>query len=244
MVSQLDGMNGENRRTFELIRQLEEKTARNEQAAVQIEAIVTQLKQQAQSISDIMGTISGIADQTNLLALNASIESARAGEWGRGFAVVADEIRKLAEQSKQASDHIQRIVMAVQENSYQTVDAMQEVKASTGEQVQAARDVSEAVSTMSATIRTIAKKIEQHGQIVTGLGANAAQLVSEMEYISSIAQESAASSSQVAAVVHQQVRDYETVTISAELMNQMVAELGGTVSKFIVEGELSPIPRA
>ncbi|WP_077198708.1 MULTISPECIES: methyl-accepting chemotaxis protein [Thermosipho] len=79
--------------------------------------MVDELSLSAANIKEILETINGISEQTNLLALNAAIEAARAGEAGKGFAVVADEIRKLAEESKKATNNIANILEKIRENA-------------------------------------------------------------------------------------------------------------------------------
>jgi methyl-accepting chemotaxis protein len=103
---------------------VEETTAEINRIRVQMESIaktIVSLSEQSQNIGGIIASVTDIADQSNLLAVNAGIEAAKAGEQGKGFAVVAQEIRSLAEQSKQATAEVRRILNDVQKSTNMAV---------------------------------------------------------------------------------------------------------------------------
>ncbi|WP_010630535.1 globin-coupled sensor protein [Sporolactobacillus vineae] len=72
--------------------------------------MVGRLKQASQEIGRVTDLVRDISEQTNILALNSAIEAARAGEYGKGFSVVSEEIRKLAEETNQATAQISSLI--------------------------------------------------------------------------------------------------------------------------------------
>lgn len=78
---------------------------------------VSRLPDKVEKIKVITNVMETIAQKTDLLSLNASIEATRAGESGKGFAIVADEIRNMAENSKQSSQTITKLVENILEDN-------------------------------------------------------------------------------------------------------------------------------
>lgn len=100
---------------------------KNFKQKIQIMAeLILELNESIHQIAMYVGVVEDIAEQTNMLALNAAVEAARAGEQGKGFAVVAGEIRKLADDSKQATSRIAEFISNVQTVTNSTILATEE----------------------------------------------------------------------------------------------------------------------
>jgi methyl-accepting chemotaxis protein len=139
-------------------------------------AKVEELGKRSDQIGRIVGVINDIADQTNLLALNAAIEAARAGEQGRGFAVVADEVRKLAERTTTSTKEIATMIEAVQSETRQAVQAMEEGTKQVAEGVTTTQKAGEA-------LKQIIQVSQEVGDMVTHIATAATQQSSATEDI-------------------------------------------------------------
>jgi len=90
---------------------------------------IKRLGESSQEIGSIVELINDISEQTNILALNAAVQAASAGEAGRGFAVVADEVQRLAERTSGATSRIENLVQAIQADTNEAVNSMEQTTA-------------------------------------------------------------------------------------------------------------------
>lgn len=127
-----------------------------------IAELILELSEHTQQIGETIYLIEDIAEQTNMLALNAAVEAARAGENGKGFSVVAGEIRKLADESKQATTKITSLIRNIQQATNSTVMATEEGSKEIEDGVGLADSINkniEALSNLISDVKTSAEKI-------------------------------------------------------------------------------------
>ncbi|MGI6548696.1 MAG: methyl-accepting chemotaxis protein [Syntrophomonadales bacterium] len=193
---------------------------------------VNLLNERSKQIVDIVAIINNIASQTNLLALNAAIEAARAGEAGRGFAVVADEVRKLAEESSQATHQISSLINEIRGDITKTVDNMNELNLIAMDQREALVEVQDMFGRVEQGAAHIDAAVQEVSAVFEELLSSTDVVVREMEDISASTEESAASTEEITALVGQQsdavnsiVTMIKQLEAAAEDLRQMAERL-------------------
>ncbi|ALT77454.1 methyl-accepting chemotaxis protein [Paucibacter sp. KCTC 42545] len=127
----------------------------------QVVSTMEDISASSRRITDIIGTIDGIAFQTNILALNAAVEAARAGEQGRGFAVVASEVRSLAQRSAEAAKEIKTLIGASAERVESGTQLVQNAGATMSDIVASVQRVSDIIAEISTASREQSDGINQ-----------------------------------------------------------------------------------
>jgi methyl-accepting chemotaxis protein len=158
-----------------------------------VSANILGLAAQAQAIREIIALVSDLADQTNILALNAAIEASRAGEHGRGFAVVGAAVKSLAEQSKQATVEVRRILNEIERAMQSAVLASEEGSRTVDRAIRTAKEADEAIGALAGIVAETAAAAAQISVAVSQQSVGIVQIQHAMHEIDETSSETLAS---------------------------------------------------
>jgi len=209
-----------------------EKMAVTSQAIQESATVVERLSTYTNEIGDIVTLITQITDQTNLLALNASIEAARAGEHGKGFAVVAEEVRKLADQSLEATNSIRTRIETIKEESAQAVKSMAISSSNLAESSTTFNASGEAFADIYAQVTALTREMDHVNNVMSNINEGVNSIASSVEQVGVVAVQASGNIQNVAAASEEQSASIEEITASSNNLAEMAQQLRNIIQKF------------
>ena len=141
------------------------------------------LGERSREINDIVSVISDIAHQTNRLALDAAVQAAVAGENGKGFSIISADIRRLAEQTKEQTTMINRIIQGIREDIGAVAVSMRDTQRETAIGTSLVQGTGESLEEIFVLIEQQAREMELINTMVRELlqsSGNVTQLIQDV----------------------------------------------------------------
>jgi methyl-accepting chemotaxis protein len=171
--------------------------------------VLERLAGRISEIGEILTVIGGINEETNLLSLNAAIIAAQAGEQGKAFAVVANHVKTLAQRTAGATQEIERLIHAVQDESRNAVHAMGSGMEAVESGVERSRRAGSALAAIRGSAHDASARVQEISRAATEQTRNSA-------HVAEAAQRTSAMVQQMSSALGEQRRASENLLRNAE----------------------------
>lgn len=215
--------------TLEQLIDVNDKTRKN------ISSMAEQINSTHQSVQQIhvaANLINEISDQTSLLALNASIEAARAGEAGKGFVVVADEIAKLANQSSESVEEINRVVDELQSNATKSVEGMKEINISVEKQVHSLTETQKIFLKLHQELANCLASVQSIDNLTGEVENQRSNVIHSLTLLNDLAQDNASVAQETSAMSLELSKAVDDSTSIVDDLESKVHDLMDNIHKF------------
>ncbi|MDD2722828.1 MAG: methyl-accepting chemotaxis protein [Methylovulum sp.] len=122
---------------------------------------IKRLGERSQEIGGIVKLLNRFSARTHLLAMNASMQANSSGAAGKGLLGVVEEVQRLAESSSEAAAEIEQLVNNIQQETADTVKAMNAVISNVVEGTQLAGQAGERMQQTRATTESLVESIQR-----------------------------------------------------------------------------------
>lgn len=216
------------------VNELNEANDENNINSIEIEQLITSINEHSQQIGQVVNIISRIANQTKLLALNASIEAARAGQHGLGFNVVAEEVRKLANDTSEATENINNKIVEMQNQSEKAVEFINKNNSGVdkiNKTVMKAENIFNEISIQLQELIDDIRTIVNYNYEVNNKKDN---IIEMLNNVSHSAEKNSIAIEHISSSAEEQAMVISTITGSISELKSMVNELNNIINMFTV----------
>ena len=180
---------------------------------------IYRLSNKVEKIKMVMSVMEELSQKTDLLSLNASIEATRAGEMGKGFALVANEIRSMAENSKQSSQEIRRLVNDIFEDNKAALTSLRKSEDHIAKGREIIHGIVDTFGAMLSGVKDISTEIKKVEDVTRKQAKEMRGLLSHFQELSRLAQENFVSTQKTTIGTKNQKEEIKEIVTAMNSLN-------------------------
>lgn len=193
---------------------------------------IYRLSNRVEKIKMVMSVMEELSQKTDLLSLNASIEATRAGEMGKGFGLVANEIRSMAENSKQSSQEIRRIVDDIFEDNKAALTSLRKSEDHIEKGREIIHGIVDTFGEMLSGVKDISTEVKEVEDVTREQAKEMRGLLSQFQELSRLAQENFVSTQKTTIGTKNQKEEIREIVTVVKSLNALSEKMMETQRRF------------